>query len=625
MIELPPDLAPWSALLGLFPPELAASLGAWVPELDRLIGPLRAARPLAHGEPDGFSGIARRGSVERLLLSEWLLADEVPDEFVRRAAMNELAYLEIGRRAPVRARRSVVLFEAGPTQIGSPRIVHLAALIVLARRAERQGARFSWGMLHEPEGALLDGVTRESMLRLLAARTARAAGAQAISAWALRADKEAWEDLWIIGRGALPDDTGRRARPRFRPMFLDVNDVLEPGRREVTAMALTHGAPPREVSLPLPPPRASARLLRDPFAATMATPRAAQKGLAPASNLLFAPNATKLFTRGASGEIISYPIPNSPRAPAGRPKRYRAAANGVVTAVGWHARGLTMLTITEQELILESTSTNAPSALRGSIPRPEDLALSTSSKEDPLRPLLFRPYGPRLVAVALDAAGTLFEISNDFDPPVTRIATGVTAVAPLGQHVAFIGSGGDASDRLSGITPIRRGIQTIPPTAIPTLVGGYHLVKLGSDRAAGSIEALSGDGSFQACFGYAESAPPSRGLIAIQQYGEEWTIHGASSPPPLLHPPKDTRVVGVWQASEDADPMLVLLDEDRRAISLYGLHSARELPRASDEITQVTLSTARPYLAYATVSGEVVVLSLLEAETPLARFVPEGE
>src|SRR5262249_28943075 len=95
MIDLPLELAPWRALLGLFPPALAASLGAWIPEIDRIIGPLRAARPRAQGEPDGFSGIARRGGVERLLLSEWLLAEEAPDEFVRRAAMSELSYLEI--------------------------------------------------------------------------------------------------------------------------------------------------------------------------------------------------------------------------------------------------------------------------------------------------------------------------------------------------------------------------------------------------------------------------------------------------------------------------------------------------------------------------------------------------
>jgi len=151
--DLPPDLAPWRAHLDLFPPELAASLGAWVPDLDRLIGPLRSARPLATGEPDGFHGIVRRGGVERLLLTEWLLADEAPEEFARRAVMNELAFLEVARRSPVRAVSSVVLFEAGPTQIGSPRIAHLAALIVLARRAERQGARFSWGLLHRPDSA----------------------------------------------------------------------------------------------------------------------------------------------------------------------------------------------------------------------------------------------------------------------------------------------------------------------------------------------------------------------------------------------------------------------------------------------------------------------------------------
>jgi hypothetical protein len=638
VIDLPCDLGPWSALLDLFPPELTAGLGAWLPEIARLIGPIRTSQPTLRGEPDGFAGIARRGSYERLLLTEWLLAEEAPLEFLRRASSGELSFFAIAQRSPSRSRGSVVLFDAGPAQLGSPRLVHLAALIVLARRAEAEGARFAWGMLQDPASALAMAVTRESVLALLGAHSALPASAEDIEAWAARAAQSSWEDLWIIGaastiallgnepiaardpapRAALVE--GRAPLP-WRPALLEVQDLLEPGRRAVKIVARAPSAPPRELELGLPSPRACARLLRDPFAAAAPMPRPSPRGVAPTSNLLFAPNASKLFARGTGGEILAYPVPNSPRAQTGRPKRYRPTTNGVVAAVGWAARGVVMLTVTDRELVLEHTNQQGPPGLRASLPRPLDLPLAASSLDDPLRHLLFRPYGPRLVTVALDAAGTLFELSNDFDPPVSRIATSVTALAPVRQRIAFVGCGvtQEAFSTPPGERP--RGIRTIPPSALPTLDSGFHLVKLGGDRVSGSVEALDGDGTFQACFGFAEGEAAERGLIAVQQHGELWTIHGSESRRAFVAP-KGTQVVGVWQASGESDPKLLVIDEDRRSLSLLGHHTSHRLPRASAEIAHVTMSTYRPIVASATTQGEVVILSLPH-DARLAQFVPE--
>src|SRR5205814_2319608 len=78
------------------------------------IGPLRDSRSARAGEIDGLDGLARRGSYERLLLSEWLLLDEAPDEFLRRAAASEHAFLHLQRRQPGRTRRSIALLDAGP-------------------------------------------------------------------------------------------------------------------------------------------------------------------------------------------------------------------------------------------------------------------------------------------------------------------------------------------------------------------------------------------------------------------------------------------------------------------------------------------------------------------------------
>ncbi len=152
------------------------------------------------------------------MLSEWLLADELPDEFARRATMGEHAFHELARRTPSHAASSVALFDAGPDQLGSPRIVHLAALLTLAERAERAGARFAWGLLHDPDSALFPAVTAESALNLLAARTAVATDDDALRAWSTRARKSGWEDVWIVGRSARPRaPEPRGSPPRSRP------------------------------------------------------------------------------------------------------------------------------------------------------------------------------------------------------------------------------------------------------------------------------------------------------------------------------------------------------------------------------------------------------------------------
>jgi len=150
MSSLPDALRPWASQLSLFPEDLALSLGAHVARLAAAIGPMRARNEVVGGELQGYDGLTRRGSPERLLISEWLMAMEAPDEFVRRAAFGEQAYLKPAFRQPQGGRRAVALLDAGPDQLGAPRIAHLALLVVLARRAEAAGVGFSWGVLQAP-------------------------------------------------------------------------------------------------------------------------------------------------------------------------------------------------------------------------------------------------------------------------------------------------------------------------------------------------------------------------------------------------------------------------------------------------------------------------------------------
>ena len=199
-MNLPPSLAPWSKYLNIFPEETSLALGPIIKRISMVIGLSRSPLMEKAGEPDGFDGLNRRGAYDRLLLSEWMLADDLPDEFTRRAVMGEHLFLKPALRSPSGTRASLALFDAGPSQLGSPRIAHLAALIVLANRADSAGALFGWGVLQQPEMPIFREVTSSNVMRLLEARSHRETTDTVVAAW--ESGVEAWsgmDDVWLIG------------------------------------------------------------------------------------------------------------------------------------------------------------------------------------------------------------------------------------------------------------------------------------------------------------------------------------------------------------------------------------------------------------------------------------------
>ncbi|HYO71181.1 MAG TPA: hypothetical protein VEU33_34385, partial [Archangium sp.] len=205
MSGLPEALRPWAAQLSLFPEDLALSLGAHVARLAAALGPMRARNEMEGGEPQGYDGLTRRGSPERLLMSEWLMALEAPDEFVRRAAFGEQAFLRPAFRQPQGGRRTVALLDAGPDQLGSPRIAHMALLVALARRAESSGAAFAWGVLQSPPRKQpFSTVDAAAIGQWLKAGTAAPPLPAQLTAWreALELGR-APEDVWLVGSARL--------------------------------------------------------------------------------------------------------------------------------------------------------------------------------------------------------------------------------------------------------------------------------------------------------------------------------------------------------------------------------------------------------------------------------------
>ncbi len=198
---LPPSLRGWSSVLSLFTNDVAAALGPLIQTVDRaMIGPALWSEP--DGEPDGYDSVGTRGPIERLLASEWLYAHELPDEFVRRFSTNELQYLQLARRSPRRQARLVALVDVGPEQLGARRLVQLAAMLVLMRRAEERQCELLIGVLGRDPGTWLSG-DRTTMLRAwLRARNCDAVIERDIKSWVQLLQPD--DHLWVLTNADIP-------------------------------------------------------------------------------------------------------------------------------------------------------------------------------------------------------------------------------------------------------------------------------------------------------------------------------------------------------------------------------------------------------------------------------------
>lgn len=328
-MQLPAALAPWASYLSLFPTVLSESLAPVVQRLERVLGPAESAMFSESDEPEGYDGIARRGSYERLLISEWLLADELPDEFLRRHTAGEQSFLELARKTPTGQPRIVALFDSGPNQLGSPRIAQLAMLIVLARRADSMGRSLQWGILQKPLTGLHSGVTKLEMETFLNQRSIEEVTAADVQSW-LDQCKGELANTYVIG--------GKRLSKFFlqtKAARLTVEDVLEPEIQALQTSFKAHGGKEVNFRLPLPAPSLCTRLLRDPF---VSVPKATKTGKL---NLTALPDGqimhnglAHFLARTGIGSVISYKTPRNPTDGTLKQRIYSNASHRPVIAAG---------------------------------------------------------------------------------------------------------------------------------------------------------------------------------------------------------------------------------------------------------------------------------------------------
>lgn len=314
-------LIAWRASLALIAPELHAALGELLLRLHPLVGNLRAAFALRDELPQGVGSVQQRGAYERLLISEWAYADAVPDEFIRRAANNELLFLGPEPEKQQSANLCVALFDCGPAQLGQPRLAHLALLILLARRAQEANAEFKWGSLQNPGelyGFQLEHPhdARANLQQLIAAHSLQAVNQEMLASWqsALAEQGKTLRDCWQIGASYGASLPQASARVKIEHALLAKNGV------EYLQVALQQGHSFRDVELALPDEKTAVRLLREPFA-----PIASHSHTSNSPHLIdlkFAPlwqdSGKLLAIAQPDGKYAIYHIPDNPKNVPGR-------------------------------------------------------------------------------------------------------------------------------------------------------------------------------------------------------------------------------------------------------------------------------------------------------------------
>nr|WP_301340436.1 hypothetical protein [Corallococcus exercitus] len=586
--------------MALFPEDLARHLGPHVARLSAALGTLRPRGEAEGGEPQGYDGLSRRGSFERLLVSEWLWALEAPEELVRRAAFGELSFLKPAFRQPQGARRTVVLLDVGPDQLGLPRIAHLALLVVLARRAEAVGAAFTWGALQtDPARVTHAGLSGTSLLAWLEARSSTPAAARHLATWREALDlSPAPEDVWLVGSSRLGRLEGAEGMSR-----VEVSEPMEPGAHRLTVDVRPSARVPRSVVLELPPPDDCLRLLRNPFNSNRAPsawlPRTADRRIVKFS---FSGEGRRVLLFSANGGVEAMAVPHSPRATLPKPRRVQVPPGQRVVAAGWRSRGGLLVLARHLGTYVMHGQVHTPKGFRKAryhatdeLGRPDTMAsalpLNLLSWVDPQgqEHLWLKDGKDRLLSLAPPASeGTSVLVVEEEQ---------VSAMAEVHSRPVCV------------LRPQGEGRATIS-----------RLKVLGEEPARRvPLNARQGE----AYFGYSPSgAHPDAGLLAVRDKELDWRLFldtGVS----VLSVPERYRVMGVVQPPAPSPPGLLALAPDQRTFHFFSRESSRVLAVASGPVVQAAASHGQPAFGWLTQAGEFVLWDLME-QAVLYRSVPEA-
>ncbi len=571
-------LAAFRRELELFPKEMAAELGPMVQRLAATLGKLSASY-LAGVDPDGFDGVTQRGEYHRLLTSEWLLAEEEPDEFLRRAIMREHLFLRLARREPRGGRRCIVLFDAGPMALGSPRLVHLVALLALHARAAQAGAAFFWGTVQSPE-ATYEQVETETIRALLRARSALLPERGAVRAALERLDApQPGDDVWWVG-----DESLRAFAEEHGGSRIEIVDTLCEAGDEL-GVTVSVGARRHDFRLQLPAEAARAQLIRNPFERVpVPTPLSGRS-----RDLRFSACGRRLMVRSQGG-VDFHHVQNRGPAPS---FEYRPPTDSQLLAVNWARRKPVGLVYDGRRYLL-----HVPGG--------------------PLHEIEFEQFPPEMSSGEL---GDLFLTGRHRRFLIFRDNSGVVFTGLLAGDRVMMSAQVDRCVRLiwrrNYLDYVRHtpdqtlafgrltlegklvawsssGVCTQPPRVITSLTGPHQRVRAVGFQAPASESGI-------------ESEAARAGF-------ERWGIHDGSSKSVDYQNVRETlEVVGLIPASrepgsgEDLGWAFLALSEDRRQLVTDTPTSSRVLTSFSDPVTMVFLADSSQRIACESGGGIFVI------------------
>lgn len=594
-MKFPASLTHWAEHLQIFPEEISLTLGGYVRKVSPFIAPLNSFAEDADGEPNGYDGIARRGIYERLLLSELALADDFGDEFIRRAVMGEHLFLNPARVSPGTKRVSIALFDAGAMQIGAPRIAHIVAFIVLARRAEAAGAMFLWNILQGEKQLIISDDTEASIKILLESRTANDVSENDISAWREKlSDIDKMADVWLIGSENLArfDEAKNFSR-------LYVEEIPELEKRELNLKIKSASGIEKQTVLELPPPNICTRLLRNPFEIVPKIEFSSATLDGKVTNFFFDSSGSKVFAKLDSDNILCFAIQNMRSAGKIYPTFYRPEnSDKKYLAAGRLRKAIVVGSkIDAQTFRLEYRKIGFGLNSGRYVSRNQEIAFP----EDENGLLQIYSVRPRNFhydeAAILDAKRNLFLLTNlskdryEAREPVGALiltATDVLAVSQTDREFVYIGCEGG---------------------------NDHHLLISISDK----IErfSLAGMRLKQAFFGRGER---NEKICAFETEAGNWKILDEENKERIMPQPKG-KVVGVYKDARMAPKAgFFELMEDRQTLDFCWQYGRRkQILKADEEITKIEFSPRSPLLVYTTVSGELVFYSLTH-RTIIGRY-----
>ncbi|WP_374981491.1 hypothetical protein PSGK_11195 [Pseudomonas solani] len=589
-MQLPDALKPWHPLLEGVAPELADQLAAMLGRLQALVGPFRERTPNGPPEPDGLGDLQRRGPYERLLSSEWLLADEIPDEFLRRAAGGEHLFLAPQQRAQHSSRLIVALFDAGPRQLGAPRLAHLAMLILLARRAREADGELRWGLLQRP--AWHNGLQGPAdLIRVLEARSWTAAEPAHWQTWQAMIDALPAEpdERWLIGGPAEDADISHG---------LQITTHLDGKALEVT---LQQARSRRSLDLPLPPPAIGKRLLTGQFSLmTLPGPQAlTQLGVlhAPRVALTLPPVIAR------SGQMVALTLLDQKGALVFKLPPLHGKKN-IVTKVrrqNWPAGNQPLAMAFQGKSLGAIVDTGA--YLRfwqlqgfGAIKRPPLEELSAPPGTANLLPLALvnsNHAGQRLYL--LDAARHLLSWNRDakapsHEPPILqRIESDVLAMASFEDGRLYYLYKRDQRFVLQEMLSSHR-------TSSPLRLGEA------GEPSKAFMARTTNSSSLPACAMLVETAPQERWRLCRPQ-GRQ----GEAAENWMLDVPGGWNAQGLVVNRESGALLLVLMASDRKGLSLYDGTTHNRFFESAAPIARLSVCPASGLVAILTHARELVV------------------